>query len=390
MFFVLSTGRAGSRTMASVLSQSPDCECLHEPEPRLIAETVRFRCGQISLERMTKLLAGRGATQIPDRVYGEANNRLSLVVPALRAAYPEARFVWLVRDGRDFVASADQRGWYHPPEEGKQPNEWEATRLRGDLVGSVPAERWEAWSPFERICWSWTYVNRLIRDELDVSGAESFPLRLEELPAAVDDLADFLGIERAPWAIGRHNARADEAADPAGRSERANRVDSISTWHSWDAERRARFEEHCGDLMDELYPGWRDEDGTWHPTPHAQGASPDLEQEQRDALLVASRADVAELGVAVRELRVQTRLQHRAVRRIQTGLETRLDAALGELRRLERENATLRTRVERYETRLWRRLARALRRRLRIRRPKPLPADAVGETATDRDAPTGS
>lgn len=384
MFFVLSTGRAGSRTMASVLSQSPSCECLHEPEPRLIAETVQFRYGAISLERMTKLVSGRGTTQIPDRVYGEANNRLSLVVPALRAAYPEARFVWLVRDGRDFVASADQRGWYHPPEDGKQRNEWEATRLRGDLAGAVSSERWEAWSPFERICWSWTYVNGLIRDELLASGAEPYLLRLEELASAVDDLADFLGIERAPWAIGRHNARIDTAADPAERSERANRVEAISTWHSWSAERRARFEEHCGELMDEVYPGWRDGDGTWPSARVAEGAAPDLDQVQRDALLVASRADVAELGVAIRELRIQTRMQHRAVRRMEAGLK----AGLEEARRLERENAALRKRLARYEARLWRRVARALRRRLG--KPQQPPADAVSETAAGGDVPAGS
>lgn len=404
MFFVLSTGRAGSRTVASVLSQSPNCECLHEPEPRLITETVQFRYGEISRDEMATLLAGRGETLFPDRVYGEANNRMSLVVPALRAAYPEARFVWLVRDGRDFVASADQRGWYHPQPEDGPPNEWEATRLRGDRVGAVSPERWEAWSPFERICWSWTYVNALIRDELAASGADVFQLRLEELEPSLGDLADFLGIDSVPWAIGRHNARVEAAADPDQQAQRVNRVDRVVTWDSWDAERRSRFEEHCGELMDEVYPGWRSAEGTWQATSSGESKTTrDLDEADRDALLLATRADIAELSVAVRELRTEMRLERRSVRRMESTVKRvepvvqsfdvavkRMDAAVKELRKLERENAMLRKRVARYETRLWRRAARALRRRLRTLRPTPAPVDAAVETGTAPDPPTGS
>lgn len=387
MFFVLSTGRAGSRTMATVLSQSPNCECLHEPEPRLIAETVQFRHGEIPLEEMTKLLAGRGETQVPGRVYGEANNRFTVVIPALRAAYPQARFVWLVRDGRDYVASADQRGWYHPQPEGAEPNEWEATRLRGDLVGAVSPEQWAAWSPFERICWSWTYVNCLARDELAATGADVFRLRLEDLESSIDDLADFLGLERVPWAIGRHNARVDAAVDPSRHAQRVNRVDRILTWSSWSVERRAQFEELCGGLMDDAYAGWRSEDGTWQVTPRiAPTEARELDESERDALLLATRADIAELSVAVRELRTEMRLERRSVRRIEPAVR-RIEAAAKKLQALERENARMRKRLERYETRLWRRVARALRRRLR-RRPAPAP-NAARDTATP-DAPAES
>ncbi len=114
MFFALSTGRSGTQTLAHVLTQSPGCLCLHEPHPQLVRESVLFREGRLSQADAIDLLRRTRPHPAADRAYGESNNRLSLMVPALAAAFPEAKFIWLQRDARDVVASELQRGGYAP------------------------------------------------------------------------------------------------------------------------------------------------------------------------------------------------------------------------------------------------------------------------------------
>ena len=112
MFFVVSTGRAGSRTVANVLSQSPDALCLHEPVPYLVEETAEWRYGTVETVDLCSRLTESRPRQIDGKQYGESANRLSLAIPVLAEAFPDARFVWLTRDGREVVASGHQRGWF--------------------------------------------------------------------------------------------------------------------------------------------------------------------------------------------------------------------------------------------------------------------------------------
>lgn len=258
MFFVLTTGRSGSQTMARVLSQSPDCVCPHEPDPscwRSARDTgkdasrrlnSRERCGP------PDLYAGDGF------VYGESHNRLALAIPALRAAFPRAQYVWLVRDGRDFVCSALQRAWFDEPRPDPAHHRLERTRLRGDRVGAVDPERWRRWDAFRKCCWTRAFCNALIRRELRGLGASAHgPVQLESLETEIDALARCLGILPPPaeWQVERANARVEGQAEAA--TDPLNRVSRRLHWREWSTAQQAAFEELCGEQMDALYPGWR-------------------------------------------------------------------------------------------------------------------------------------
>jgi hypothetical protein len=112
MFFVVSTGRCGSKSIADLLNASPDCVCVHELEPRLISEATAYLYGDLRHEEAVTLLRSTRPSTRNGKQFGESNHKLSYLIPAINAAFPDAKFVWLVRDGRRTVESMYKRGWY--------------------------------------------------------------------------------------------------------------------------------------------------------------------------------------------------------------------------------------------------------------------------------------
>lgn len=254
--FCLSPGRSGSTTLAHTLSQAPDCDCRHEPHPQLIAEATSWRYRRTSGGRIATVLRASRQPQPPARVYGETSHKMALIVPLIRRAFPSARFVWLTRDGRDFVRSAYRLGWY---EDGEPDSEWARWRPRGDLAGEVPRERWLRTDRFERVCWHWSYVNRVIEADLATTGVAESPrparrawirVRLERLESELPRICEYAGIAPFEFKVERENERWPAYA--AGRP-----LAELDEWPRWTPARHEAFERHCGALMDRLYPRWR-------------------------------------------------------------------------------------------------------------------------------------
>jgi len=104
-FFVLSTGRTGTQTLAALLNLSPEAFVYHEPSPRLnglsviaykyldepVVEEVlaeAFRTSRWMLFRES-LACGKG--------YGETSHGATFLVYAIHRAVPVAKFIHLVR-----------------------------------------------------------------------------------------------------------------------------------------------------------------------------------------------------------------------------------------------------------------------------------------------------
>jgi hypothetical protein len=260
MFFVVSTGRSGTQTMADLLNQSPDAGCFHEPEPRLIAESTRYLYGDLPHADAVALLRRTRPTIPIDREYGEAHHQLSYLIPALHEAFPEAKFVWLIRDGRKTVASMVARRWYTGRHFSPYPNPmiWENWRIRADRLGEMSTSAWLSLSPFEKCCWQWTYKNRLIERQLTGCGGAWMFVRLEELDAQAGELFDFLGLRRP-----------ETIAVPQLNKAKSQDGHVPQDWHNWDAEQVSAFMRYDAPGMDVWYPHWRAEiAGVW-PTPTA-------------------------------------------------------------------------------------------------------------------------
>ena len=259
MFFVLTTGRSGSTTMARVMSHVPGCVCLHEPEPALICEAPRYRYGEVGSEEMRAFISSTRSTLMKGKkIYGESNQNLSLVMPELFNVFPDAKYIWLLRNGLDVVGSMSTRGDYRkekPPnydELAPDNKQWHDCRIQGDLCGSVSEEQWKKMDTFERCCWYWSYVNRTIKSDFESLQKDGYYLlRLEHLSSNIMPLCKWLGASVIlPLPLGIYNAA---------------KVDNYSpyNWREWSHQEREMFEHWCGALMDEYYPEWRTGNGEW-------------------------------------------------------------------------------------------------------------------------------
>ena len=263
MFFVLNPGRSGSKTIAEVLSQSGNCTCLHEPFPQLIKEAPQYVYHQIEENKLLKTLKSSRPQDQPDNIYGESNHKLSLIIPLLMKAFPEAQYVWLLRDGRDFVSSTLQRGWFSDAEISNPTSDWQIWRLRGDLSGAMTEEAWKAMNQFGKLCWLWNYSNEVIETNLKkLPTSRTMTIRIEYLSQVIFDLCQFLGIRNTDFIINKSNKRII-ADDKDTLEKRINKVEKIMTWSDWTPEECAIFEKQCGSLMDRFYPEWKDGDGRW-------------------------------------------------------------------------------------------------------------------------------
>lgn len=257
MFFVVSTGRCGSKSIANLLNQSSECVCVHEAKPRLIAEATRYLYGELSHEEAVALLHETRAPVRDGKVYGESNHKLSLLIPAIRDAFPEAKFVWLIRDARDTVASMYARRWYHGEDfrdnAAEDIMEWERWRINAYRLGAMSRPEWCALDSFARCCWHWGYKNRLIARTLQEHKCDWMLIRLEELGYRAHELFQFLQIE-APSKIALKHL--NKAHYHMGHVP--------ANWESWDPEKVVAFERFCAVGMNEWYPRWQQEvRGIW-------------------------------------------------------------------------------------------------------------------------------
>lgn len=236
MIFVLSTGRCGSMTITSVLSQFTGVECYHEPEPKLAKEAYDYLTGRMRRAELADLLRQTRRARMPGNIYAESNQKLSYMVDALLEAFPAARFIWLVRNGLDVVASLEHRRTYR-----RTRGEWNVYRLRGDELGDVDPRQWRRMTAFAKCCWYWRWTNERIERDLEAAGADYIVVKLEELADNIGAIGEWLGIPA-------HGVTVPVANAHAGR---------VSGAEYWDRRQRRDFADWCGPIMDELYPGWR-------------------------------------------------------------------------------------------------------------------------------------
>lgn len=251
MFFVVTTGRSGSQTLARVLSQHPLCQCMHEPHPILIKLAAERCYGQIDEDelRMCLFNSYNPYEMFPHHIglklYGESDQKSSYLIPILAELGTSTKFIWLLRDGRKVVASTFSRGWYENSEVEHPRDMWAKYRLQGDLCGDVSSETWSNMSPFEKCCWYWSFTNRVIaRDLKNLSASSWMLLRLEDLTPRLNEIFHFLDLPYYPIKV----IRANKSPVPVYHVE------------SWSEQERAAFDFWCGREMDLWYSGWREEE----------------------------------------------------------------------------------------------------------------------------------
>ncbi len=168
---------------------------------------VRRYHGLVDDKECARLIADTygAAVKYSDKAHwGDSSNKLSWLIPDLAAAFPEARFVHLVRDGRKVASS-----YFHKLGE-ECYDDRSTTILKSYLDGAAPApppekKYWWPQNPafagfdqFQRIAWHWAEINRVIVAETTKLPPErTLFVRLEDLrasPALARSLYEFLGL----------------------------------------------------------------------------------------------------------------------------------------------------------------------------------------------------
>lgn len=201
LFFVLSTGRTGTKTLKHILNLSPHAHVEHEPKPALwplgkLAYSFPGRC----LDGLSTCFWEYRRQAIAEAIscglgYGETGNDVTFLAYSIHRALPSAKFVHLVRHPRGIVRSGLRRGWY--------------TNAPGDrrrirpLPHDPACSSWVHWSRPQKIAWLWAETNRYITAFCSQAGASAtFLLHSEALfrgdMQALGQLFDFLDLPMPP------------------------------------------------------------------------------------------------------------------------------------------------------------------------------------------------
>lgn len=206
-FFVVSSGRSGTKMMERLLGAQAGVEMHHEYLCTHVQPlAVRYTLGLVSAEETAAKLDALHGTAVrlsSAHLFGDSSSKLAWLVEPLRRVFPNARFVHLVRDGRKVCSS-----YFHKLADECYDDRSYAALLawldgRGELP---PPEKRYWWNPapagygrFQRIAHHWAETHRTLRRELgalDPTRVRTY--RLEDLVAneqPVRELASFLGLD---------------------------------------------------------------------------------------------------------------------------------------------------------------------------------------------------
>jgi hypothetical protein len=238
--FVVGAPRSGTTFMAESLGRLPGFVDLGEVAPL-----------KVSIHELAALPQAEAATRVRrtlERVRSlglvrrlraiEQTPETSFLLPAVLLAYPGARVVHMVRDGRDVVCSLLAKGWLSEDRPGQDDVGLAYGGYPRFWVEPERVQEFAATSDARRAAWAWRRYVTAVRD---APKERTLEVRYEELaadPRAVASaLAEHLGVDRELLAKGLANVHAE----------------SVGRWRrDLSAEQVAEVEAEAGAVLREL------------------------------------------------------------------------------------------------------------------------------------------
>jgi len=164
IFFILAIGRSGTKFLASLLNKASGAYVVHEP---VREDFQAYLEAFYSEERAESYIRSFRKKEIYIRIrnkeintYGEVNGVLRRHYHALKIAFPNAKFIHLVRDGRDVVRSMMSRYTMtlHDPVTSKIHPHVNDPWYR--------YKKWKNMDRFEKICYYWQIENKYLRERI--------------------------------------------------------------------------------------------------------------------------------------------------------------------------------------------------------------------------------
>jgi neutral ceramidase len=195
-FFVMSTGRCGTMTLAHGLSMAQNATVWHHPNPLLVLETQLAYWGKIDTKSLFWRARGNQIREAwsQNQIYGETDHNMTPFCDMIAKEIPNSKFIILVRHPYDFVRSGMRRNYYNDDD-----NIWD----RGRYLPEKESEEYiifEKLKQLEKVAWLWnaTYhkINGITKD---IQNNRVFLVRFEDLvngPDIFRVVYKFLGLKK--------------------------------------------------------------------------------------------------------------------------------------------------------------------------------------------------
>jgi len=216
--FVIGSGRSGTRTIFKLLSGITDIEIYHEYLCTHIQKIsalyyMNFISKQVVKDQLM-LLHGAAIYYSEAKYWIDCSNKLSWIIEPLIELFPNAKFIYIVRDGRKVVSS-----YYHKlPDEMYDDKSTEILKewinSNGEQIMPPPEKKYwwniptkgnpyctefQNYSRFQRVCFQWAESNRIIMDCMKhVPSNQQYFCKLEDLVSnknILKDLLMFVGVD---------------------------------------------------------------------------------------------------------------------------------------------------------------------------------------------------
>lgn len=216
-FFIVSSGRSGTAMLHKLLSGIENVEMHHEYAVQIVQPLAVRRylelAGAAETRHVLTETYGAAIRYSEQEFWGDSSNKLSWLIPDLAALFPDAKFVHLARDGRKVAGSYfrklaaecyDDRSsqifqaFYDDPASVTPPPPEKKYWWTVPRKGASDAQAFRLFDQFERICWHWAEINRVILDSLSkLPETRKTFIRLEDLrssPKTPKALLHFLNL----------------------------------------------------------------------------------------------------------------------------------------------------------------------------------------------------
>lgn len=276
-FFIVSTGRTATKFLAKTLNHlHTEIYACHEPKPKLIKLKWEFGVNKISLGKsINKFLLKRVKLlkNINNSIYIESNPYLLFLVPLIERIFSSYKIVHIIRDGRNWVRSALNRGVYTSFLE-KLPNLllkilksypiseiWEIRYIRKyfskfyrnlwrfrayDFYKDDYKYRWNIMTPFEKLSWMWMKFNQYMYN-LSKKNPNIITVHFE---AIFDKSREFIGAKKILNFFDLDSYWPDFKKFLLTLAK-INKTKNyhVPHWKDWTHETKERFDDIAGNVM---------------------------------------------------------------------------------------------------------------------------------------------
>ncbi len=253
--FIISTGRSGSQMLAYTLAKIPAVCALHEPLPHLNVEAFAHWSGLHDRQKIMSHVRHKRKGLVEQvqgngLIYVESSHYCTHLVRYLSELF-EARFIYVYRDGRSFVRSGLERGWYKRQSPITQLKAYLRRRFLIDIGNSYLDHRLQPprhlRTPFEKTTWLWAEINSIaLRELATIDEPDKYMLPLESFnQEKLLEICQFLGIQP-------HDALLTEMIQTAQKKPNQTTQHTVAPPKAWDLAEKQRFQELAGDVMARL------------------------------------------------------------------------------------------------------------------------------------------